>query len=61
MPTTRSPRPMARYSVEQYSKKKDEYDRVYQFWTFDGKHQNGALLNRDEDTDLAGLPRRISI
>ena len=42
-------------SVEQYSKK-DEYDRVYQFWTFDGKLQNGALLNRNEDTDLAGYP-----
>ena len=48
--------PDGQVSVEQFSKKKDEYDRVYQFWTFDGKHQNGALLNRDEDTDLAGHP-----
>jgi hypothetical protein len=48
--------PDGQVRVEQYSKKKDEYDRVYQFWTFDGKHQNGALLNRDEDTDLAGYP-----
>jgi hypothetical protein len=48
--------PDGQVHVEQYSKKKDEYDRVYQFWTFDGKHQNGALLNRDDDTDLAGYP-----
>ncbi len=48
--------PDGQIRVEQYSKKKDEYDRVYQFWTFDQKHQNGALLNRDEDPDLAGYP-----
>jgi len=48
--------PDGQIRVEQYSKKKDEYDRVYQFWTFDQKRQNGALLNRDEDTDLAGYP-----
>src|SRR4029079_8579037 len=40
----------------QYSKKKDEYDLVHQFWTFDEKHQNGTLLNPGEDTDLAGYP-----
>jgi hypothetical protein len=48
--------PDGQVSVEQFTKKKDEYDHVYQFWTFDGKHQNGALLNRNEDTDLAGYP-----
>ena len=48
--------PDGQIRVEQYSKKKDEYDRVYQFWTFDQKHRNGALLNRDEDPDLAGYP-----
>ena len=48
--------PDGQIRVEQYSKKKGEYDLVYQFWTFDEKHQNGALLNRKEDTDLAGYP-----
>jgi hypothetical protein len=42
--------------VQQYWKKKDEDDRVYQFWIFDEKGQNGALLNRGEDTDVAGYP-----
>jgi hypothetical protein len=34
--------PDGQVSVEQYSKKKDEYDLVYQFWTFDEKHQHTA-------------------
>src|SRR3954466_10750651 len=42
--------------VQQYWKKKDEDDRVYHFWIFDEKGQNGALLNRGEDTDVAGYP-----
>jgi hypothetical protein len=48
--------PDGRVSVEQYLKKTDENDHVYQFWTFDEKHQNGTLLNPSEDTDLAGYP-----
>jgi len=48
--------PDGQVRVEQYSRKKDEYDLVYQFWTFDQKHLHGALLNRNEDTDLAGYP-----
>ena len=40
--------PDGQVSVEQYSKKKGEYDLVYQFWTFDRNHQHGALLNRDD-------------
>ena len=48
--------PDGQVRVEQYSRKKDEYDLVYQFWAFDAKHQNGALLNPGEDTDLAGYP-----
>ncbi|WP_334387661.1 hypothetical protein [Bradyrhizobium sp. AZCC 2262] len=38
--------PDGQIRVEQYSKKKGEYDLAYQFWTFDEKHQHGALLNR---------------
>lgn len=48
--------PDGQLRVEQYSRKKDEYDLVYQFWTFDAQHENGALLNPGEDTDLAGYP-----
>jgi hypothetical protein len=48
--------PDGQIRVEQYSKKKDEYDLLYQFWTFDQKHQYGAPLNLNEDTDLAGYP-----
>jgi hypothetical protein len=48
--------PDGQIRVEQYSRKQDEYDLVYQFWTYDAKHQNGALLNPGEDTDLAGYP-----
>ena len=42
--------------IEQYSRKKEEDDLVYQFWSFDQRHQNGTLLNPGEDTDLAGYP-----
>jgi hypothetical protein len=52
--------PDGQIRVEQYSWKKDEDDRVYQFWTFDQNHQYGTALNLNEDTDLAG-PCRISI
>ena len=48
--------PDGRVSVEQYLKKTDEEDHVYQFWTFDEKHQNGAPLNPGEDIDRAGYP-----
>src|SRR5262245_6499364 len=48
--------PDGQVSIEQYAKKKDEYGLVYQFWSFDEKRQHGALLNHDEDTDLAGYP-----
>ena len=48
--------PDGQVGVEQYSKKNDEYDVVYQFWTFDQKHQSAVLLNPGEDTDLAGYP-----
>jgi len=37
------------------SKKQDEYDYVHEFWTFDRKHEHGALLNRD-DSEPAGYP-----
>ena len=46
--------PDGQIRVEQYRGKKGEDDLVYQFWTFDEKHQHGALLNPNEDTDLAG-------
>ncbi len=48
--------PDGQIGVEQYSRKKDDDDLVYQFWTFDQKHQNGTLLNPGEDSDLAGYP-----
>jgi len=48
--------PDGQISVEQYQGKKGEDDLVYQFWTFDEKHQNGALLNPGEDIDRAGYP-----
>src|SRR4029453_1868027 len=48
--------PDGRVSVEQYLKKTDEGDHVYQFWTFDEKHQNAALLNPGEDVERAGYP-----
>ena len=46
--------PDGQVTVEQYQGKKGEDDLVYQFWTFDAKHEHGALLNPGEDTDLAG-------
>lgn len=46
--------PDGQVTVEQYARKKDDDDLVYQFWTFDEKHQHGALLNPGEDTDVAG-------
>jgi hypothetical protein len=42
--------------IEQYWRKKGEYDRVHEFWAFDAKREHGVLLNRDEDTDSAGYP-----
>jgi hypothetical protein len=40
--------------VEQYSTNLKDGGYLYQFWTFDGKHRHGFLLNPDEDDDLAG-------
>jgi hypothetical protein len=42
--------------IEQYSRKKGEYDHVYEFWAFDAKHERGVLLNPGEDMDVAGYP-----
>jgi hypothetical protein len=42
--------------VEQYFRDAADDGVIYQFWTFDGDHQHGALLNRGEDVDLAGYP-----
>jgi hypothetical protein len=42
--------------IEQYWKDKGEYDRVYEYWTFDAKHEHGVLLNRDQYTDDARYP-----
>ena len=47
--------PDGQIRVEQYRGRRRN-DLVYQFWTFDQKHQHGALLNRYEDIDLAGYP-----
>ena len=30
--------------IEQYWKDKGEYDRVYEYWAFDAKHEHGVLL-----------------
>ena len=46
--------PDGQIRVEQYSKDMDDDDSVYQFWTFDEKHQIASLLNRDEDHRSAG-------
>src|SRR6195952_2262031 len=42
--------------IEQYWKDKGEWDRVYEYWAFDAKHEHGALLNRDRYTDDARYP-----
>ena len=42
--------------IEQYSRKKGEYDHVYEFWAFDAKHEHGVLLNPGEGLDVAGYP-----
>ena len=42
--------------VEQYSRKSGEFDRVYQFWTFDKARRRGFVLNPDEQDELAGYP-----
>ena len=42
--------------IEQYSRKKDEYDHIYEFWAFDAKHEHGVLLNPGEDLNVAGYP-----
>lgn len=42
--------------IEQYWKDKGEYDRVYEYWAFDAKHEHGVLLNRDQYTDDARYP-----
>jgi hypothetical protein len=39
--------------IEQYWKDKAEYDRVYEYWAFDAKHEHGVLLNRDKYLDDA--------
>ena len=40
--------------VEQYSKDLKDEGFLYQFWTFDGGHRHGFLLNPGEGVDLAG-------
>ena len=40
--------------VEQYSRNPKDGGYLYQFWTFDGKHRHGFLLNPGEGDDLAG-------
>jgi hypothetical protein len=40
--------------VEQYSKNLEDGSFLYQFWTFDGKHRYGFLLNPGEVDDIAG-------
>ena len=42
--------------VEQYSRKSGEFDRVYQFWTFDKARRRGFVLNPGEEDELAGYP-----
>jgi|tagenome__1003787_1003787.scaffolds.fasta_scaffold20920336_2 hypothetical protein len=42
--------------IEQYWKDKGEYDRVYEYWAFDARHEHGVLLNRDQYTDDARYP-----
>jgi hypothetical protein len=39
--------------VEQYSRILKDGGYLYQFWTFDGKHRHGFLLNSAEGDDLA--------
>jgi len=46
--------PDGQLRVEQYSRTSND-DTIHQFWTFDQKRR-GSLLNRNEDTDLAGYP-----
>src|ERR1700693_4390771 len=40
--------------VEQYSKDLKDEGFLYQFWTFDGGHRHGFLLNPGEGVELAG-------
>jgi hypothetical protein len=47
--------PDGQLRVEQYSRTSND-DTIHQFWTFDRNRQRGSLLNRNEDTDLAGYP-----
>lgn len=42
--------------IEQYWRRKGEYDRIWEFWAFDAKHEHGVLLNPGEDIDVAGYP-----
>ena len=42
--------------VEQYSRKLKDGGYFYQFWTFDGGHRHGFLLNPGEGDDFAGYP-----
>ena len=42
--------------VEQYSKNLKDGGDLYQFWTFDGGHRHGFLLNPGEGDDLVGYP-----
>jgi len=42
--------------IEQYWRREGEYDRVWEFWAFDAKHEHGVLLNPGEDTNFAGYP-----
>jgi hypothetical protein len=48
--------PDRRIRVEQYSRDLGDWMVVHQFWTFDGARGHASLLNRNEDTDLAGYP-----
>ena len=42
--------------IEQYWKDKGEYDRVYEYWALDAKHEHSALLNRNQYPDDARYP-----
>jgi hypothetical protein len=46
--------PDGRIHLEQYAQDRGDDGFLYQFWTFDGDHKHGFLLNRGEGTDLAG-------
>lgn len=48
--------PDGKVVIEQYWKDLGDYDRRYQYWAFDAKHEHGALLNRNEYVDDGRYP-----